>query len=350
MFNKAITVLLLFSFIFSNYAHAGNPISTIIKKFKNAVNDCTWDPKKEEDMVKIRTEMLNTPYPEMAYIVPFKESDFQEKPYLREFKYVVVVNNANPYLNHTQLSSKQDVNSLVTSEMTPAAFDFFRNIQLFGSPIYQNGKYLLSRIQGAQTARIYENGHLIRVTPISTGRGIFELKAKQPVCNFRPATSYYSYTESGYYTFQELIKDYESNDYDADMPNAMFYDRSRGLALHEVFKKEKINALGTRASGGCTRMDPNTAATLYEAIKSTQGATIPVIKRDGSVELLDDGSVARKNNEVFYFKNGKKSVQPTYSALLIIQPDPVVSLDPVAEMNANFHYIQDEKQTVDESL
>lgn len=338
--NKFLTAFII-SFALLNNTYAGNPISGFFKKFRNAVSDCQWDEKDEKDLLLIRKEMLNTKYPEMVALSPFTEDDFRTKPYLNEFKFVVVVNNSSPYQHNETLLAKEVVNSLNDFEMTLDAFDFFKKIRQFGFAKKENGKYLLSKIPGAQTIRIYENGRLLRLAAVSTGRGTFELRAKSSACSFRPAKSYYSYTENGYFTFQELIKDYESNDYDADMPNAMFYDRSRGLALHEVFLKEKINALGARASGGCTRLDPDTAETLFGLISATQGAAIPVLKRDGTLELNEDGSIKRKNKEVILLSNGKKMIRPTYSALLIIQPHTVTSTYSSDEQFARFRYINE---------
>lgn len=341
MIKHSLSSTLALAIFLSAPSYAANPFSTFFKKIKNSVSDCNWDYKKEEDLVRIRQEMLNTPQPEIVDMIHFQESDFETKPFLKEFKYVIVVNNESPYLHSHEMLSKDVVNSVSTEMMTPEAHEFFNKVKIFGVPIYRDGKYLLSRAPGAQTMRIYENGKLIRVAPVSTGRGIFELKAKTPQCSFRPAQSYYSYTEPGYFTFQELVKNYESSDYDADMPNAMFYIRNRGIALHEVFKKEKIAALGVRASGGCTRLDPNTAETLFESVKATAGAAIPVIDRSGNPTFDGNGDLVRKTKEEIIFKDGKKMIRPTYSALLIVQPVEVKGQDRELERSVNYRYTED---------
>ncbi|MFN8791852.1 MAG: L,D-transpeptidase, partial [Bdellovibrionales bacterium] len=136
----------------------------------------------------------------------------------------------------------------------------------------------------------------------------------------------------------------------ADMPNAMFYKRGRGLALHEVNIPAKIADLGKRASGGCTRLDPDTANNLFDLVKATEGATIPVIDESGNPVLDARGQLTYKNREVIIYGEGQRDERRmppvrAYSALLIIQPDPVVALNPQFEQIVNFRFQPDQPFT-----
>ena len=81
-------------------------------------------------------------------VAPFQESDFQTKPWLKSFRYVVVVNKAN------------------------------------SGPT-------------KQTVTLYEDGNKVKVEKTSTGREIFE-KVRETEEEHRPDTPYYSITPTGY--------------------------------------------------------------------------------------------------------------------------------------------------------
>ncbi len=332
------------------------------RKLGNAfLRDCTWDSANPVDSAAANYERLTTIPPEglNRQVVPFQESDLQTKPWIRGYEYVVVVNNSNSYVQNEALPSNvplmlPDLSSLgiildnVNSVMPAQSFDYqygslAMQVRKFGAVKKENNKRVLSGIKGAQTVRVYHRGQLIRVAKVSTGRHEFELRDRIQACGNRPASSYYSVTESGYYNFQELVKDHKSVSFDeADMPNSMFYIRNRGLALHEVNLNEKIAALGSRASGGCTRMDPSTAGSLFEAIKATQGATIPVIDIQGNPVLDAQGQVVYKNQETITFYGGtsreRSNVVPSFNALLIIQPHTVESSNPGYEQQVQYKY------------
>lgn len=326
------------------------------------LRDCTWDYNNPVDSAITNYERVTTQLPVgmNRKVVPFKEADLQTKPWVREYEYVVVINNSNSYKQNEVLPSQIPVNLPVmsqiglylgneTSVMPAQTF----NAQ-YGSLALQVRKFgalerdakkkpVMSEIKGAQTVRIYRRGQLIRVAKVSTGRHEFELRDRIQACGNRPADSYFSVTESGYYNFQELVKDYKSKSYDdADMPNSMFYIRNRGLALHEVNLPEKVASLGRRASGGCPRMDPNTALTLFEGLQATRGASIPVIDISGNPVLDAQGRQTYKNREVVIYNEGegreRQSVLPSYNALLIIQPDPVEASSQAQELSVQFKY------------
>lgn len=186
------------------------------------------------------------------------------KPWLRGFRYVIVVNRAAQGLN-------------------------------------------------AQSVTIFEDGYRIDRDVVSTGREKLELKRVADNCKRRPPNSYYSTTATGYYPVQQLIELHRSGSYDVDMPYAMFYDRQFGMALHEV-PPAYVRNLGQRASGGCTRMRSETARNLFERIRRTEGSEIPMINKDGSPITDFRGNV--KTTRTLKLFGG---TIPAYSAVVIIQ-------------------------------
>lgn len=344
-----------------------SPAHAIFKWLNNLAHCEAWTDSPE-DRALADYDRMSTPLPAGAFrkVVPFQESDFRTKPWMREYEYVVVVNNESPYLHKTEFpaehpipySAKQlGLTAEESEEKLESALRFqsvygaeARKVYYFGTLVREKdskGKLqpVRSHAPDAQTVRVYRRGQLVHMAKISTGRGGFELRDKNPRCTKRPDKSYYSITEPGYYNFQELVKSgYKSGEWnDAEMPNAMFYLRGRGLALHEVSLPEKIAALGTRASGGCTRMDPTTASTLFDWVKETEGAVIPVLDIYGRPVLDAAGRLQYKDRETIIYGEGTRQEQryqaKSYSALLIIQPDSVVDASSAMD-RAVFHRYQ----------
>lgn len=238
-------------------------------KVKNAFNDCEYS--EEEYSATYAYEKAVTPFlPEFLNGQVFTEQDFYSKPWLRDFRYVIVVNKA------------------------------------------QQGRT-------AQTMRVYEYGRLIKYSKVSTGRETLELRRKNKECYGAPLKSYWSQTPTGYYTPKFLSKDHKSSSWDADMPYAIFYDVDNGLALHEA-SKNYVDRLGKRASGGCTRQDHETAKDLFERVKETERSTVPEINVDGTPVLNADGSVKYINRQFWTSQKTGETVQfNTFSALIIVQ-------------------------------
>jgi lipoprotein-anchoring transpeptidase ErfK/SrfK len=352
----------------SSYSQAGffeTFLGKAGRKLDNNFRDCAFNNADPLERAQSDYERLTTPPPPNAKfpVVPFQESDFQTKPWLREFEYVIVVNNSNSILQNENLPAGLPLNlpSLSalglqdTTDATAAIQNFNAQYKSIADQVYAFGAVQYdvvkgkkvprpSNIQGAQTMRIYRRGQLIRISKVSTGRNQFEIRAENPSCKTRPAESYYSITEPGYFTFQELMKSgYQSASYDdADMPNAMFYMRNRGIALHEEPEDSLIPLLGRRASGGCTRLDPDTATNLFDRIYATRGTQIPVIGRDGIPVRAANGQLVYKNRETVVFNEGssrqRESTGPTYSALLIVQPHSVVPTNPDLDRAVSFKF------------
>ena len=334
---------------------------------------CTWNESDPNDAAVLLYERLSTALPKgfQRKVIPFHEADLQ-KPWIKAFKYVIVVNNSSPYIHHQELPQTiplitnplsqfgiEDVTKLgafdtlsVSSEANAKLFlsryaAEGRKVKNFGQVIYDrnaNGRRVAQRSNSkqAQSIRIYKNGQLQRIARISTGRESFQMRGRKSHCE-QPSRSYYTLTEPGYYTFQDLKKEYHSRSYDADMPNALFYNLGRGLALHEVYLADKISALGAPASGGCTRMDPNTASKLFEAVRATEKSTIPVIDVSGQPVLDSTGQLTYKNTEEIIYAEGTSQekrfrTNKAYSALLIIQPDQVVDADTEKDKKASYRF------------
>lgn len=237
-------------------------------RVKNAVNDCEYtDQQRHTEVVyeKSQTKKLKE-----NYSGHFSESDFYQKPWMRLFQYVIVVNKGSEGPN-------------------------------------------------AQTLRMYEYGYKIHEAKVSTGREGFELKRKRPVCAGAPPKSYWSQTPTGFYTPKFLEKKHTSSSWDSDMPFAIFFDVENGLALHEAHP-HYVDRLGSRASGGCVRQDAVSAEFVFDKVLATEGMMVPEINVDGTPALDEQGNIKQSNiQRVVFAKTGQVLKFNTYSALIIVE-------------------------------
>lgn len=190
--------------------------------------------------------------------VTFTESTFESQPWVKEFRYVVVVNKAN------------------------------------------TGKE-------AQSIKVYEYGQMIISDKVSTGRDGFERKGEHGSRN-----DSWTVTPTGYYTPDFLDKDHRSSAYGGrwsrifggvKMPYAIFFNG--GIALHQAPKGTE-GMLGTKASGGCVRLPGDLASDLFARIQETQGAKNPLFNVNGTPVLDAVGNLSYSS------KSG-------FSALIIVQ-------------------------------
>lgn len=237
-------------------------------KVKNAFYDCKYSEQEYKDTYLLE-EMITPKLPE-HFAGAFSEADFNTKPWMRDFRYVIVVNKSE-------------------------------------------------RGELAQTMRVYESGLLIHQSKISTGREGFELRRKSKECTGAPPKSYWSQTPTGFYTPKYLSKDHKSSSWDSDMPFAIFFDIDNGLALHQVHPHyEKL--LGNRASGGCVRQDKDSAEELFKRVAETEGAMVPMVNVDGTPVLDENGQVKYSNSQsIVSGKTGETLKFNTFSALIIIE-------------------------------
>lgn len=189
---------------------------------------------------------LDTPAaPVELAIAEFSETDFQSKPYLREFTNVIVINKSN--LGATK-----------------------------------------------QTLRLYVNGELKMATKISSGRETYEKgcspgqNPKRDHCSVR---AYWSTTPVGYFDTDKLDERYYSNLWQTWMPHAVFFES--GIATHQAPAGTE-GKLGQRASGGCVRMHPDKAPLLFKAVLSAGKGLVPAMNRDGTLAKTKAGDTIRK--------------------------------------------------------
>lgn len=226
---------------------------------------CEYSPEERQRVTPIESEKAFERTPVSYPVEKFEiQSAMATRPWLRDFRYIIVINKA-------------------------------------------------ATGRTAQSIMVFEDGYPILQDRVSTGRETLELRRRHETCLKQPPNSYYSVTATGYYPIQQLIENHRSESFDADMPYSMFYDRSFGLALHQV-NEAFLSRLGSRASGGCTRLRPGFAEELFFLVKKTKGAEIPVFKKDGSPVLLENGQI--KRTKTISTSDGRSSA---YSAIVIIQ-------------------------------
>lgn len=154
------------------------------------------------------------------------------------------------------------------------------------------------------------DNHLVfeQSVPVSTGRERHE--------------KYFTSTPTGLFELDpnRFDRNHHSHRWNnAPMPWAMFLDYTinnhlAGVALHSGIGH--VALLGQRASGGCVRMPPEMAETLFKRFQATEGGMVPAFafndshsttRTDGTLELSADGQVV---------------MQPGYKVLLVIQDYP----------------------------
>jgi lipoprotein-anchoring transpeptidase ErfK/SrfK len=131
----------------------------------------------------------------------------------------------------------------------------------------------------AQTLRIYIDGQLTHTFKTSTGR--------EKVETAKSGRVYKTTTPVGYFRPTQLEKLHRSITWDADMPNAVFFNG--GIAVHATAKSH-YKELGTRASGGCARLTLDNSKLFFDLVKLTGTKLVPLIKRDGTDALKADGT------------------------------------------------------------
>lgn len=185
-----------------------------------------------------------TPPPDFQ-MQAFQESDFSQNKIFREFTNVIVINKANEGVD-------------------------------------------------AQSLRLYQNGKLLRMTKVSTGRETFEKGCKpgqDPKKDHCSVRAYWSTTPVGYFDVDQLVENYFSNLWKTWMPYAVFFES--GIATHQAPAGTE-GKIGGRASGGCVRMHPNFASVIFNDVQKAGMGLIPVFNRDGSLKKTARGDVIRE--------------------------------------------------------
>lgn len=244
---------------------------SFLGKLKNAFNDCKYSSSEYNETLQYENEI--TPVLPEHFSGQFSESDFVNKPWMRDFRLVIVVNKA-------------------------------------------------ATGPTAQTLRVYESTQLIYGTKISTGREGFELRRKNKSCAGAPPKSYWSQTPTGFYTPKFLSKDHKSSSWDSDMPYAVFFDIDNGLALHQA-APSYMSMLGQRASGGCVRQDKQSAEYIFNMIAATENAIVPGVNVDGTPVLDENGQVKYSKGQTWISSTTGEAIKfNTFSTLIIIEDAP----------------------------
>lgn len=259
--------------------------------------------------------------PPLEFPASFQESDFETKPWMKDFQWVIVVNRAN------EGQDKQSIRvyhqqRLVTYEEIKAYLDDVTAQQLATKT---KDRFLKER-----SYRVQELGQkqwAPGVFKVSTGRHQFEKKGQH-----HSQHDSWSTTPTGYYVPQRFVERHKSESYSSKlcdsplgklvsavtrkalctyMDNAIFFNG--GIALHKAIPGTEP-ALGGKASGGCVRLPAALAEFLFKSLQQTQGGPAPVVRADGSVDL--DPATGAVVTETTHASTWGKI--PAASALIIV--------------------------------
>jgi hypothetical protein len=132
----------------------------------------------------------------------------------------------------------------------------------------------------AQTMKVYLDGQLVYEWKVSTGREKLETA--------KSGRTYVTATPVGYFRPQRVTALHRSITWQADMPHAVFFNG--GIAIHA---SNAVQALGTRASGGCVRLSPQNAKLFFDLVKQAGINSVEKISVSGKSTKNADGSLAQ---------------------------------------------------------
>ena len=183
-----------------------------------------------------------------------------------------------------------------------AQFDLFIYVSKAGTGPWAQNMYVFAKDGG--------DLDLVHNWPVSTGR-----ERAETTPSGRKTSSV---TPAGYFQFDRnrMFRHYRSVQWDAPMPNAMFFnwmDRGMltGIAIHGVVGQQ-VSDLGTRASAGCIRLSPEAAAALFKLVRDDYRGAVPSFAYDrATASLSRNGSLARNASGSLQYTDG-------YRALIIV--------------------------------
>ncbi len=259
----------------------------------------------------------------VEYPAHFSETDFVSKPYMNDFRYVVVVNKAN----HGREAQSIKVYERGQRLHLATIVSYLENLNQFER---DSNKYEERR------NRIYElasktQGRGDALFKVSTGRDAFEKEGEH-----HSQKDSWSVTPTGYFTPQFFEVKHKSESYSNSlcdswlakgigflarkefctmMENAIFFNGP--IALHKAIPGTEPE-LGVKASGGCVRLPAALAEYLFLNIGATRqkGSKIPLVNKDGSANYDSSGNL--KYIETVSSIWGRKMVA---SALIIVVDD-----------------------------
>lgn len=258
--------------------------------------------------------------------VHFSESDFTEKPWLREFQWVVVVNRANSG------ALKQSIR--VYHGQTLVQFD---EIAQYLQTLQQNQE--LENIKDPnrkdRSERVAELGRKMwapGVFKVSTGRNAFEAKGEH-----HSQHDSWSVTPTGFFVPQAFVAKHKSESYSSKacdsfagkilgailrkqlctyMENVTFFNG--GIGLHKAIPGTEP-VLGSKASGGCVRLPAALAEFLFLNFQQATGRPVPVIRQDGNVATDTGGNIVRESSH-----HGDWGTLEARSVLIIVEDETEV--------------------------
>lgn len=266
-------------------------------------------------------EVAPPPPRPVEFPTKFVESDFQTKPWMRDFEYVVVVSKteAGPLAQTARVYHKGRPVSV--NEIQAYLFD--KNLAELDEKKYEDRQGRIVELESMT------KGPQPTVFKISTGRDQFERKGEN-----HGQKDQWTVTPAGYYTPQHLSVKHKSEVYSSSvcdswlgklasailqkelctmMEYAIFFNG--GIATHKALPGSE-KALGRKASGGCVRMPAALAEFLFDKIGQTRAPGVLKIPQFDVTGMLKTDSVGRPQ-----YSPMTKSVwgeKPAWSALIIV--------------------------------
>lgn len=152
---------------------------------------------------------------------------------------------------------------------------------------------LIDRNPQVQSIEVFKHGQEIPILSgkVSTGRETFDIPTnfnKDPYCSITPKGEFTVERLREEYLSSSWLKKDSSGEYaeGVSMPYSIFF--KEGIAIHAV-NQENIKKLGTKASGGCVRVDPKLAKDLFSliALKDSKGKILKVNPKLFDQECID---------------------------------------------------------------
>ena len=243
--------------------------------------------------------------PPTQYPVTFSEGDFEAKPWMKEFEWVIVVNKATAGDDRQSLRIYRHQRLIGTNEI-------LQDIQSHPKDLSWHIKDL--------SKRTWAPG----VFKVSTGRDEFEAAG-----NHGAQRDNYTITPSGYFVPQYFTKKHKSEAYSSrscggdpvviygERIEGTFWARRRvryvqqvlkpakciymedvvffngGIGLHRAISGTESN-LGTKASGGCVRLPGVISTYLFKNLQAAKSSVdLPLVNQDGTVALDEAGNIIR---------------------------------------------------------
>ena len=270
----------------------------------------------------LAADAMKIPPAPKQYFARFNESDFDTKPWMNEFRFVVVINKseAGEYPQSIRVYDQGKLIQLVdvmraldryNAEDNQAIYNLKEQIftsESWGSNLPKDFSVSKARKTVEELEkRIDDRGHRMQelsslmwtsgVFKISTGRNAFEKKGEH-----HSQRDSWTVTPTGYYTAQKFALKHKSEAYSPKLCDsilgkiwgtitqkemctniewAVFFNDS--IATHRAIPGTEP-VLGNKASGGCVRAPGGLAEFIYNSAERNR-APIPVISKSGIPEV-----------------------------------------------------------------